>query len=987
MSRLELFLRELKLTPKQMENFSHRNNNVNFSLSLSPSTSTSGEGMQVEEDYKDWNPENSTYDYIFENIEKIHEKHKKPTRKNIDGLKYKWERGEYDTVKIKYDELLKSIYTDYQTKFPKKAKVRKFVEEQQGEKQGKQQGRKEEKMVEEKEEKQQENKEDIGMQDDEKDNTNMEVKSLRTRIKGYLDLEGLTPAEIEEILEEVDTDYEDYRGRKPYDDEEGKEEAFHEVVETVRDKANYLTNRYSDKQLEKTFENMLSSMGTINKEGEFNPKIDQCDYKTILNYLCFIKEYPQFALPTLLWLDTFHDFKEERLMASVELEEGSKRKKVKLELNKIIDYICYRIYDDKHWAGLNPYTYKDTKNNIKTDFETVKDCINIGHTYNFDKMYQNSFFEFAINDTIHAFQYYGTYKNDCANNPNNCRVKVIGFHKDAKHTVLRPLVVDDSGNFVDRPDIAKLLYDVSNVFIANADGWESDFLYMYMLYNFEFNIGGNTRDKFLDDLRQISRESITRRDIPYYAKDVDKASSHYLKGDLVVLPASIFDANPSNSSKNKEAFVPIPSTIIPHCNGYNFIYTFGKDNCKLTLKYGNGTDVYTVCDRGNNNSLSEPICGTTSRVALNEVNSSIKELSKLINSIDIYFNDNEGYIQNEFNTLKERINTVYFGDDNCVKLPDKQGMSPVDIISVVIGLLLRDFTPATKKRKSQDIPAKVATFKKHNGDHPLSPISCKVLDFWVALKRIGDFGQILQCKQLGIPLFTNDNMQILISMAACSSVVFTIDNSKAIWYDGFEDAFMKNNLAKEYECYREDEDECTIKRIEKDEVKERLDKLDKIEGTLMNERLNVNTDFNVNERGIELLSRQDELKVEPPNIQLQLQEKDKKILNKRREEIKDFIQEQKNIITYKGVINSSFKNESFKDIYRDCKSSSENLCETPSKNLKKEKTYSVPNIRDNCVLSISSSSSSSSLSNWYSSSSLNTFQPLNQKKMEERKRN
>ena len=179
---------------------------------------------------------------------------------------------------------------------------------------------------------------------------------------------------------------------------------------------------------------------------------------------------------------------------------------------------------------------------------------------------------------------------------NTCRVNVTGFHKDVKHTVLKPLV--DGKNIIQvnkQQEVAKLLYDVSNVFIANADGWESDFLYMYMLYNFDFKIGEGSRKHFLNDLRQISTDSIARRDIPYYAKDVDKASAHYLKGDLVILPASIFDANPSNSSKNSEAFVPIPSTTIPHCNGYNFMYGFENANCKLTLKYGNGNTSYTVC--------------------------------------------------------------------------------------------------------------------------------------------------------------------------------------------------------------------------------------------------------------------------------------------------------------------------------------------------------------------------------------------------------
>jgi hypothetical protein len=52
----------------------------------------------------------------------------------------------------------------------------------------------------------------------------------------------------------------------------------------------------------------------------------------------------------------------------------------------------------------------------------------------------------------------------------------------------------------------------------------------------------------------------------------------------------------------------------------------------------------------------------------------------------------------------------------------------------------------------------------------------------------------MQCKQLGIPLFTTDNMQLLISIAACSSAVWTEDNAKVLWYDSHKDAILCNGL-------------------------------------------------------------------------------------------------------------------------------------------------------------------------------------------------
>jgi acetolactate synthase small subunit len=729
-----------------------------------------------------------------------------------------------------------------------------------------------------------------------------------------------------------------------------EDEKVDEIASIERERHKFKNQEYTEKQLEKTFERFLLSYST---EKTFNSKIPQCDYQTILKYLCFIKDNPRLALPTLLWLDTFHDFKEERLMASVEVEEGSRRKE-KIELNKIIDYICYRIYSKKHWAKLS--TNEPAKNKVAEN--KVKDCVDIGYKYTFDKMYQNSFFTFDNNYNLNANECYGSDK---------CRVKVKGFHNDVKHTVLRPLVETQYFNpSYTQQQVAKLLYDVSNVFIANADGWESDFLYMYMLYNFEFNIGINTRDKFLDDLRQISNDSISRKDIPYYAKDVDKASSHYLKGDLVVLPASLFDANPSNSSKSPGSFVSIPKTTIPYCNGYNFIYEFNNESksddavkpCKLTLEYGDGNKSYAVCNR-DKKSLSSPTCNTTSREELKTINSIIKNISKLINSIDIYSDINKDEIQNEIIKLNTSIKTLYFGSGNCVKLPDKQGMSPVDIISIIIGILVtvgETIETVTKKsKKPRNNTPRTLSFENQNNNHPLSPISCKVLDFWVALKRIGDFGQILQCKQLGIPLFTNDNMQILISMAACSSVVFTIDNSKAIWYNGFKDAFMKNELSREYLCDYATDD-CTIKRIERLYIYSDLNKIDIIQDILMN-LANRDKDFEASSKGsVLLLKTSEELDKELRDSKLsdtlyygskenKTNEYRKQEYRKRLKGIKTFIQKQKNRV-YKGVINELLKYDEY---------NYDKTCSEASKSLKEERgvNIDIANIREHdCKLSI-----------------------------------
>ena len=102
-------------------------------------------------------------------------------------------------------------------------------------------------------------------------------------------------------------------------------------------------------------------------------------------------------------------------------------------------------------------------------------------------------------------------------------------------------------------------------------------------------------------------------------------------------------------------------------------------------------------------------------------------------------------------------------DTNPINLKNQSGFSPKLITTQIIVLLC-------KKQK----------------------LTCAQLDFWFSLKRIGDYGQILQAKQLGIPLFTDDKMQILLSLATRTSSVFSIDDTKAIWYSGKDDMIVIN---------------------------------------------------------------------------------------------------------------------------------------------------------------------------------------------------
>ncbi len=716
----------------------------------------------------------------------------------------------------------------------------------------------------------------------------------------------------------------------PISEQELKEEILFNLKKDV-----YSKNSFINKQLSKMYSKISNSFilekpkRGVNLQGE-----------KILEYFCFIKENPKFALPTLLWIDTFHDFKDSRVSTKTH------------NLNKILNETCLELYN-------------------KIPFLKIKDKVSYLNTtikgdYNISKLYQMSFFKFSRGN-------------------NDLEIRIDGFNKDVKYTILKDVTGLDTKL---QKYLAKLLYDVSTILINMSDAFESDFLNAYMIFNFNFSETPQSQINFqpsfnpqtpisqrisfirenmsyapertriserqakikeqeqkreeqrkaeeqkkkeekkkketeekrkevytdykyiklqeniLSHLRDVSWSQIENTNVPYYAKDVDEGSSNFLRGGLVIIPSSLFDANSSNSSKDKNDFVNIPRTIIPVCNGYNFIYEFNEG--KLTLKYAqplvlnigdevqlkddidrynisnitqiNGEFIYTL---SNNNQykhehfeeyiLGKPSCEnyeepdedegedsgkttkakkkfegnsdvlpkgiisikTTQGVKKYKVNwkgSDPTEETReyltlpLLENTALYYakvlTDNKSTFEEKKQAKDILIGMKLYEDLNsdpkrCISLFEendftfdnkykgkkdsgKIGLSPKEITLKIITLLME------KNRVMENSQNRK---KYYDFDEPI--ISCKILDFWVSLKRIGDFGQILQCKQLGIPLFTNDQMQILISIAACSNAVWTLDYSKVLWYNGNEDAIICNNNV----LYK---DICNVKRKNSD---------------------------------------------------------------------------------------------------------------------------------------------------------------------------
>ena len=450
------------------------------------------------------------------------------------------------------------------------------------------------------------------------------------------------------------------------------------VEEHEQNKKGLIEGNFSISQLLKMYEKIVSDNPYLKKYNK-NIKKNKRVKGTLFSYFKFIVNKPLIALCTLLWFDSFHDFKNDRIKEKSEDEAES-----------------------KGGYNLNNIVKKLTGKNI-------------------DEYYRDSFFEY------------------------NQQGHLVGFNINIRHTVLRPLITLDE---INKKYFSEILYNLSSIFIEQKK-FESDFLHSYIMYMFKFNFieenGSFNQNYLLNELDKISFTSIDSKSVPYWCKDVDEDSANFLLGTKVILPSSIFDQNKSNSSNNPKKFVELKSTIIPHANGYYFTYEFNKE-CLLTVKYG-GNEILKMKD-------SKSSCTSLINTDIESIDIAIRDLHNSIKKNNKP-NITKGY--EDIVSKKIMFNT------NPVNLKSQPGFSPKLITMQIIILLCKG-----------------------------KNLSCAELDFWFSLKRIGDYGQILQAKQLGIPLFTNDKMQILLCLATRTNCIFSIDGTKANWYNGKEDIFVKN---------------------------------------------------------------------------------------------------------------------------------------------------------------------------------------------------
>ncbi len=532
----------------------------------------------------------------------------------------------------------------------------------------------------------------------------------------------------------------------------------------------------------------------------------------ILEFLEFIKEQPDLAIPMLLWIDTFHDFTQLRDIKSLE-----EYKYDIASINNVLDFYLKKVQNN--WASgeknykINKQTYTITNNDIDAG---IKGKIENKH-YSISKCFRDSFFQYQ--DT--KGESMGIEIKLSEKNP---KFVFYPFHEDVKYTLLKDCYNWDKKNnekyenelsYQNR--CARILYQISLIIYDESTSFEPLLLYSYILYNFRMYDDKLTYDSISSKLSKAVITSITEEGIlPSYAKDVDtkKTSSVFEKTKLVILPSSLFDQNKSNSSNSSKNFVNIYKTTVPFAGYNDFIYeyhnTFPK-SCflKVSTKFiidpntiPQDIQIYNSC-KGKDKDIFDDSIIVTNNLGI-DTTYTIKNFAKYINNDGNFVADstnNSLSIQNG-NQLKDAIEKFvksikqkisnkslieYAQNDNIENPPSfiyKEGFSVKEInLRIMCEIISRIY--------------------QHSGtwEYTYSLLPAYEFDKYMSLKRIGDYAQILQCKQLGIPLITDDNMQILLSIASCSSVIWT-PSDKLLYYNGNEDCFVKYDNKKQCQISR-----------------------------------------------------------------------------------------------------------------------------------------------------------------------------------------
>lgn len=454
---------------------------------------------------------------------------------------------------------------------------------------------------------------------------------------------------------------------------------------------------------------------------------NKSNYEAYFNLFKFFRENKQYTLSILLFIDSFHDFSKKA--------SGGKDKLLQTEINNILK--------------------------IGT---VAKDSTIM--TYYKNKMFEDK----------QTFIF-----------PENTILSVLNELDNKK-----------------RRNIFEILENVCEKILGTT--FEKKFLYLYVYYFFiDKLIPGTDIKTKLDKFKKEYTFDITENpkqlinlDEPYkYTQDflmknesyrVDKKPVHFAinnsKNSFTFIPASLMDANKSNSSKDPTNYMPFLNNelqfeIFP----INLSYTYYNENnnCNLGV-FGQTADKTSI-----NKflmSASQNCKGDKDPLEYDKALSEYENNNKnTVAKKRIYeLNDNLRDIEN---TLLDRFNLKDINQlsENYILFSNgSDGISRGDVLSLIL------------------------TFS-HKLSKLNKPLTIQLLDRLLTLKRLGDFGQIMNCKQLDIPLFTQDSMENLLAIATNTQTIFG-NNPRYIYFNGYN--IISNRILKKRII--EESSETSIKR-------------------------------------------------------------------------------------------------------------------------------------------------------------------------------
>jgi len=285
---------------------------------------------------------------------------------------------------------------------------------------------------------------------------------------------------------------------------------------------------------------------------------------------------------------------------------------------------------------------------------------------------------------------------------------------------------------------------------TNIDG-NVDEKIEYFRNNYTYNVQGTQRQKI--KVNRYTQDFLMRNE-SYRLGNTPKHFAVEDSSKYVYIPAALMDANKATSSKNPKDYTTEKPVVNYNIGNMNLIYMFNNDLCNLTVSGTMGNPANPSFQL-----YAEQTC-KGDKIPINfdeDIDSYEKENSTTMSKKNLY--ETIDQLREIENTLKNRFNVKNTKNlsTNFIKFSNgSDGISRGDVLSLIL-----TFSDNLTKNK----------------------MNIQIVDRLLSLKRLGDFGQIENCKKLDIPLFTQDSMENLLAIVNCTQTIFG-NNPSYIYYNG-----------------------------------------------------------------------------------------------------------------------------------------------------------------------------------------------------------